>query len=100
MTDGRLMGVIRDLNVTADLDKALKQNLSALEKELKDLNNTLHQLRRGLENYLTAGMEGKLVFLIENNIPVHMKSKLTNENDFVPKNKLFGLVIFSAKLGY
>lgn len=63
LTDGRLMGVIRELNLTADLDNALKQNLTALEKELKDLNNTLHQLRRGLENYLTAGLAGKLVFL-------------------------------------
>lgn len=87
LTDGRLMGVIRELNVTADLDKALKQDLTALEKELKDLNNTLHQLRGGLENYVTAGMAGKLVFLIEYYANTHMKSKLTNENDFVPKNK-------------
>ncbi|XP_043080121.1 laminin subunit beta-2 [Puntigrus tetrazona] len=56
LTDGRLMGVGRDLNVTANIDNALKRNLTALEKELKDLNNTLHQLRRQLESYLTAGL--------------------------------------------
>ncbi|XP_056304742.1 laminin subunit beta-1 [Danio aesculapii] len=56
LTDGRLMGVIRDLNVTTDHNNDLKRNLTALEKELKDLNNTLHQLSRELENYLTAGL--------------------------------------------
>lgn len=105
MTDGRLMGVIRELNGTAYLDNALKQNLTALEKELKDLNNTLHQLRRGLENYLTAGLAGKLVFLGKYYVNKHMKSKLTNENYFIPKNALFCFVVFSAKslhleLGY
>uniref|UniRef100_A0A671QX29 Laminin subunit beta-1-like n=1 Tax=Sinocyclocheilus anshuiensis TaxID=1608454 RepID=A0A671QX29_9TELE len=59
LTDGRLMGVSRELNVTADLDNALKRNLTALEKELKDLNNTLHRLHIELDNYLTAGFAGK-----------------------------------------
>uniref|UniRef100_A0A8C1T9L1 Laminin, beta 2-like n=1 Tax=Cyprinus carpio TaxID=7962 RepID=A0A8C1T9L1_CYPCA len=62
LTDGRLMGVSRELNVTADLDNALKRNLTALEKELKDLNNTLHRLQRELKNYHTAGLAGKVVF--------------------------------------
>uniref|UniRef100_A0A9J8DEI0 Laminin, beta 2-like n=1 Tax=Cyprinus carpio carpio TaxID=630221 RepID=A0A9J8DEI0_CYPCA len=57
LTDGRLMGVSRELNVTADLDNALKRNLTALEKELKDLNNTLHRLQRELKNYHTAGLQ-------------------------------------------
>uniref|UniRef100_A0A8C1QPG7 Laminin, beta 2-like n=1 Tax=Cyprinus carpio TaxID=7962 RepID=A0A8C1QPG7_CYPCA len=39
-----------------DLDNALKRNLTALEKELKDLNNTLHRLQRELKNYHTAGL--------------------------------------------
>lgn len=63
LTDGRLMGMSRELNVTADLDNALKRNLTALEKELKDLNNTLHRLRRELENYFTAELAGIVVFL-------------------------------------
>lgn len=61
MTDGRLMGVSQELNVTADLDNALKRSLTALEKELKDLNNTLHRLHRELQNYSTAGLAGKVV---------------------------------------
>uniref|UniRef100_A0A8C1T947 Laminin, beta 2-like n=1 Tax=Cyprinus carpio TaxID=7962 RepID=A0A8C1T947_CYPCA len=60
LTDGRLMGVSRELNVTADLDNALKRNLTALEKELKDLNNTLHRLQRELKNYHTAGLAEQL----------------------------------------
>ncbi|XP_048033390.1 laminin subunit beta-1 [Megalobrama amblycephala] len=74
LTDGRLMGVIRDLNGTADLDNALKQNLTALEKELKDLNNTLHQLRRGLENYLTAGLAEQF-----ENVRKYYQSSLNSE---------------------
>ncbi|XP_016110312.1 laminin subunit beta-2-like isoform X2 [Sinocyclocheilus grahami] len=54
LTDGRLMSVSWELNVTANLDNALKRNLTALEKELKDLNNKLQQLHRELENYHTA----------------------------------------------
>ncbi|XP_052450464.1 laminin subunit beta-1-like [Carassius gibelio] len=57
LTDGRLMGVSRELNATADLDNALKRNLTAMEKELKDLNNTLHRLRRELETYHDAGLK-------------------------------------------
>ncbi|XP_051517314.1 laminin subunit beta-2 [Myxocyprinus asiaticus] len=56
LTDGRLMGVVHELNMTAEHDDALKRNLTTLERELRDLNNTLHQLRRELENYLTAGL--------------------------------------------
>lgn len=52
------MGVIRELNGTAEQDNALKRNLTALEGELKDLNNTLQQMHKQLENYLTAGLEG------------------------------------------
>lgn len=58
LTDGRLMGVSRELNVTADLNNALKRNLTALENELKDLNNTLHRLRKELQSFLTAGLAG------------------------------------------
>lgn len=55
------MGVIRELNGTAEHDNALKRNLTALEGELRDLNNTLQQMRKHLENYLTAGLAGKAV---------------------------------------
>ncbi|TRY90633.1 hypothetical protein DNTS_003700 [Danionella cerebrum] len=58
VTDGRLMGVIRELNLTTDHDKDLKRNLTALEKDLRDLNNTLHKLHRELDNFLTAGLAG------------------------------------------
>ncbi|ROL52307.1 Laminin subunit beta-1, partial [Anabarilius grahami] len=74
LTDGRLMGVIRELNITADLDSALKQNLTALEKELKDLNSTLHQMRRGLENYLTAGLAEQF-----ENVRKYYQSSLNSE---------------------
>ncbi|XP_042568965.1 laminin subunit beta-1-like [Cyprinus carpio] len=54
LTDGRLMSVSRDMNVTADLDNALKRNLTALDKELKDFNKTFQPVHTDLENYLTA----------------------------------------------
>ncbi|XP_016138604.1 laminin subunit beta-1-like [Sinocyclocheilus grahami] len=74
LTDGRLMGVSRELNVTADLDNALKRNLTALEKELKDLNNTLHRLHIELDNYLTAGFAEQF-----ENVRKYYQSSLNSE---------------------
>lgn len=62
LTDGRLMGISRDMNVTADLNNALKRNLTALDKELKDFNKTFDPVHMDLENYLTA-FAGKVLFL-------------------------------------
>ncbi|KAI7793829.1 laminin subunit beta-2 [Triplophysa rosa] len=73
-TDGRLMGVIHELNVTAEHDNALKRNLTALEGELKDLYNTLQQMHKQLENYLTAGLEEKF-----ENVRKYYQSSLNSE---------------------
>ncbi|XP_073678938.1 laminin subunit beta-1 [Garra rufa] len=74
LNDGRLMGVSRELNVTADLDNAQKRNLTALEKELKDLNNTLNRLRKELQNYLTAGLAEQF-----ENVRKYYQSSLNSE---------------------
>lgn len=74
MTDGRLMSVSRDMNVTADLDNALKRNLTALDKELKDFNKTFQPVHTDLENYLTA-FAGKVLFFISGKVLVVLVEK-------------------------
>ncbi|XP_045065518.1 laminin subunit beta-2-like [Coregonus clupeaformis] len=57
LTDGRLMGVARELNGTAVQDEVLRRNLTQMERELRDLNITLvhrHQERR---NNLSSGFQ-------------------------------------------
>lgn len=58
LTDGRLMGVARELNTTAAEEEALRRTLSDLEKDLRDVNNTVAHKERLLEDYLTSGFAG------------------------------------------
>lgn len=58
LTDGRLMGVTRELNTTAEEEEALKRTLSVLERELRDINATVAQKKRLLDDYLTSGFAG------------------------------------------
>ncbi|MCJ8741639.1 hypothetical protein PDJAM_G00072970 [Pangasius djambal] len=55
-TDGRLMGVERELNVTREHNNILKHNLTSLEREFRDLNTTLIHWRRELENSISGGI--------------------------------------------
>ncbi|XP_071205207.1 laminin subunit beta-1-like [Salvelinus alpinus] len=48
LTDGRLMGVTRELNGTAVQDEILTRNLTQMERELMDLNTTLVDLNTTL----------------------------------------------------
>ncbi|KAJ8393455.1 hypothetical protein AAFF_G00059280 [Aldrovandia affinis] len=57
LTDGRLMGIALEINGTAGRDGELRGNLTQLEQQLGDLNATLAQRRRELENYLSAGFQ-------------------------------------------
>jgi len=59
LTDGRLMGIGRELNTTATEEKALKSTLEDLEKELRDINTTVAQKQHLLDNYLSSGFSGK-----------------------------------------
>ncbi|KAI5612331.1 laminin subunit beta-1 isoform X2 [Silurus asotus] len=56
VTDGRLMGAERELNVTEEHNNLLKKNVTSLEKEFRDLNTTLNQWRRELESYISGGI--------------------------------------------
>lgn len=58
LTDGRLMGVTRELNSTAEEDGALRRTLTDLERDLKDINTTVADKRRQLDDYLTSGFAG------------------------------------------
>lgn len=58
LTDGRLMGVTRELNSTAAEDEALKQTLNQLEAELRQVNATVAHKQQLLEDYLTSGFSG------------------------------------------
>ncbi|XP_076019504.1 laminin subunit beta-1 [Genypterus blacodes] len=55
LTDGRLMGITRELNTTAARDGTLRSTLSDLERELRDINTTVAHKRSQLENYLSSG---------------------------------------------
>lgn len=55
LTDGRLMGFTRELNITAEKDGSLRRTLSDLERELRDVNTTVAHKRRLLDDYLTSG---------------------------------------------
>ncbi len=66
LTDGRLMGVARELNTTAEEEGALKRTLSGLETELRDINATVGHKRRLLDDYLTSGFAGKISEALKN----------------------------------
>ncbi|CAL8238668.1 unnamed protein product, partial [Lota lota] len=55
LTDGRLMGLARDLNSTVEEDAALRSALDDLEGALRDINTTLAQKRQTMEDYLNSG---------------------------------------------
>ncbi|KAG7235214.1 hypothetical protein INR49_030617, partial [Caranx melampygus] len=46
LTDGRLMGVTRELNTTAEEEGALRHELTNLERELRDLNSTFEKVKK------------------------------------------------------
>lgn len=58
LTDGRLMGVTRELNSTATEDEALRRTLNQLEAELREVNATVAHKQQLLEDYLTSGFSG------------------------------------------
>ncbi|KAM6977412.1 laminin subunit beta-1 [Aplochiton taeniatus] len=55
LTDGRLMDMTRELNATAEHDGKLRRALSELEQTLRDVNATLSQHRKELDNYMSSG---------------------------------------------
>lgn len=55
LTDGRLMGITRELNATAEEEKALKPILNDLEKMLRDVNATVASKKKLLDKYLSSG---------------------------------------------
>uniref|UniRef100_A0A665WFI8 Laminin subunit beta-2-like n=1 Tax=Echeneis naucrates TaxID=173247 RepID=A0A665WFI8_ECHNA len=57
LTDGRLMGVARELNITAEEEGVLRGTLNDLEKELREFNATVADKQRLLEDYLTSGFK-------------------------------------------
>lgn len=58
LTDGRLMSTAQELNKTAEEEEALRRTLNGMEKELRDLNSTVAQKQRLLDDYLTSGFAG------------------------------------------
>lgn len=53
------MSAERELNVTTERNNILKHNLTSLEREFHDLNNTVIHWRRQLENYISGGISGE-----------------------------------------
>ncbi|XP_037334341.2 laminin subunit beta-2 [Pungitius pungitius] len=55
LTDGRLMGVAREINSTAEEESELRRTLSHLERELRDVNASVAHKQRVLDDYLASG---------------------------------------------
>lgn len=53
------MAVNRELNTTAEEEGALRHTLTDLERELRDLNSTVADKQRQLDDYLTSGFAGR-----------------------------------------
>uniref|UniRef100_A0A667ZNG5 Laminin, beta 2-like n=1 Tax=Myripristis murdjan TaxID=586833 RepID=A0A667ZNG5_9TELE len=73
LTDGRLMGVARELDVAATQDRELRRTLSDLEGDLQAVNFTVAQKRRQLENYLSSGFAGSELSQISDSIEAEEK---------------------------
>lgn len=58
LTDGRLMAVTKELNMTAAEEEAMRSILNDLEGELRDINATVAFKRQLLDDYLTSGFTG------------------------------------------
>ncbi|XP_068606555.1 laminin subunit beta-1 [Brachionichthys hirsutus] len=54
LTDGRLMGVTRELNATSEENEAMNEVLSVLERELRNINTTVAHKQQLLEDYRTS----------------------------------------------
>lgn len=59
LTDGRLMGVTRELNTTAEEEGALRRTLTDMERELRGINTTVANKKQQLDDYLTSGFAGR-----------------------------------------
>ncbi|XP_061592831.1 laminin subunit beta-2 [Cololabis saira] len=55
LMDGRVMDVGRELNTTDRQNGVLKRTLDDLEKDLRDINNTVAHKQRQLDDHLTSG---------------------------------------------
>lgn len=60
LTDGRLMAMGQELNMTAETDRALRHTLDNMEKELRDLNTTVTDKQKLLELF-GSGFAGNLL---------------------------------------
>ncbi|KAL4655406.1 laminin subunit beta-2-like isoform X1 [Arapaima gigas] len=54
LTDGRLMVLTTELNKTMVEDEQLQKNITQLKEKLREVNSTLADKRRHLENFLNA----------------------------------------------
>lgn len=73
LSDGRLMGVTRELNVTTEDEGALSQTLTGLERELRDINTTVAHKHRLLQDYLTSGFTGSQWYMTLSIMGEHIK---------------------------
>lgn len=58
LADGHLTGVSRELNTTAETDRALRRTLELMERELKDINATVARKQQLLDDYHGSGLAG------------------------------------------
>lgn len=58
LTDGRLMGVSRELNTTADSYRTLTHTLNLMERELRNISATVAHKQQLMEDYHRSGLAG------------------------------------------
>lgn len=61
LTDGRLMAMGQELNTTAETDRTLRHTLDNMEKELRDLNTTVADKQKLLNELFSSGFAGNLL---------------------------------------
>lgn len=75
------MGAERELNVTTEHNNILKHNLTALEREFRDLNTTFTQWHRELENSVSGEITGKPIERdFFSDMPAHTKESLLSHD--------------------
>lgn len=58
------MTIAEEIKNTTKQNRFLKKNITLIEEELKDLNSSLTQLQKELENYVSGGITGTSLKLL------------------------------------
>lgn len=64
LTEGRLMGVAREIDATGEEDTRLRDALERLERELRNINATVARKQQLVDDLRASGVEGSSSLLL------------------------------------